>query len=107
MFSDGDAGLRFCGGLSAWENYFQNVQLPSLFEGFVLQLHIFYQKERIKAFVFAFKFVFVFVYVFVFVNVEQLVVQLHIHEQQEQLAAFSHHQHSKLGHMARQAAYSC
>ena len=58
MLGDGDAGLRFSGGLSAWENYFQNVQLPSLFEGFVLQLHIFYQKERINAFVFAFKYVF-------------------------------------------------
>ena len=104
MLGDGDAGLRFSGGLSAWENYFQNVQLPSLFEGFVLQLHIFYQKERINAFVFAFKYVFVIV--LVFVNVEQLVVQLHIHQQQEQLAAFSHHQHSKRGHMARQPTYT-
>ena len=103
MFGDGDAGLRFSGGLSAWENYFQNVQLSSLFEGFVLQLHIFYQKERINAFVFAFKYVFVIV--LVFVNVEQLVVQLHI-QRQEQLAAFSHHQHSKPGHMARQPTYS-
>ena len=75
MLGDGDAGLRFSGGLSAWENYFPNVQLSSLFEGFVLQLHIYYQKEQIKAFVFAFKFV------FVFVNVEQLVVQLHIQQQ--------------------------
>ena len=80
--------------------------MPSLFEGFVVQLDIYYQKERNDVFSFAFKFVFVFVYVFVFVNVEQLVVQLHIHEQQEQLAAFSHHQHSKPGHMARQATYS-
>ena len=48
MLGDGDAGLRFSGGLSAWENYFQNVQLSSLFEGFVLQLHIYYQKERIR-----------------------------------------------------------
>ena len=57
MLGDGDAGLRFSGGLSAWENYFKIFRCHHCFESFVAYISI-YQKEWIKAFVFAFKFVF-------------------------------------------------